>query len=432
MGVTLFFDTMMYLHYRPLNEIDLCAHFGADSVKIVVAMVTIEELDKHKSDNRDRKRQHRARVALNMIKTHAMQGDPIRIGVTMEIFRVYPFDYDSHRLNEHKNDDVLVASVIGYRSAHPEENVFLVSEDVGPQITAHLHHIPQATLGDQYRLPTQPDESELELARLRKEIAELKNAIPKPCVYFRDSGVAESHKVFHISTPAPFDESGAEDKLAALARQHPEFPRTEAVGFNYLDPSTVIIPSAFPEKFNRARNDYLSRYRDYLVASHSAAVRRTLSLLVELRIKNSGSTPARDLSLELRFPKDLQIYTADAFPWGPAEPTLPKILDGPDLGRQGWELIADSVCHNAARMAAATRPTLEIDANIAHFTTAYLKHGEEVAVPPLYVLFESLEQAHSFHCDYEFKVGNLPKPVSGRLQLVVEKLERMDGPRPIL
>ena len=44
-----FLDTMIYLHYKSLEEIDFVDLLNADIVKIVIPRITIKELDKEKS-----------------------------------------------------------------------------------------------------------------------------------------------------------------------------------------------------------------------------------------------------------------------------------------------------------------------------------------------------------------------------------------------
>lgn len=44
--VNVFLDTMVYLHFVPLEQIDLCGVLGADRVTILVPRVTLKELEK--------------------------------------------------------------------------------------------------------------------------------------------------------------------------------------------------------------------------------------------------------------------------------------------------------------------------------------------------------------------------------------------------
>ncbi|MBP7476722.1 MAG: hypothetical protein KA810_15845, partial [Pyrinomonadaceae bacterium] len=60
MSLKLFVDTMIFLHYRPLDELDLKTLTGGDEVSIVITNVLLHELDKHKSSHPIRKIRDRA------------------------------------------------------------------------------------------------------------------------------------------------------------------------------------------------------------------------------------------------------------------------------------------------------------------------------------------------------------------------------------
>jgi hypothetical protein len=51
-----------------------------------------------------------------------------------------------------------------------------------------------------------------------------------------------------------------------------------------------------------------------------------------------------------------------------------------------------------------------------------LKHNLIEALGPLYVVFNSYEVACSFSIDYAIVAGNIPKPVLGKLHIIIKKL----------
>ncbi|KPJ72399.1 MAG: hypothetical protein AMS14_07805 [Planctomycetes bacterium DG_20] len=50
-----FLDTMILLHYRPLDELDLPRIVGTDQVVVVVPRITLRELDRHKNIHTSRR-----------------------------------------------------------------------------------------------------------------------------------------------------------------------------------------------------------------------------------------------------------------------------------------------------------------------------------------------------------------------------------------
>ena len=64
----LFLDSMLYLHYRAVEEIDLCAQFRTDTLTVVIPRIVLRELDKHKTTHPSSKVRERARRILKKIE----------------------------------------------------------------------------------------------------------------------------------------------------------------------------------------------------------------------------------------------------------------------------------------------------------------------------------------------------------------------------
>jgi hypothetical protein len=50
-----------------------------------------------------------------------------------------------------------------------------------------------------------------------------------------------------------------------------------------------------------------------------------------------------------------------------------------------------------------------------------LKHKLKEPAEPLYVVFESFQDAHSFHIDYRILAANVPEEISGQLHIAIRK-----------
>jgi hypothetical protein len=81
--VNVFLDTMVYLHFVPLEQIDLCGVLGADRVTILVPRVTLKELEKHKINHASARSRDRARQALALLEKHVESGLPVHDGVAI-------------------------------------------------------------------------------------------------------------------------------------------------------------------------------------------------------------------------------------------------------------------------------------------------------------------------------------------------------------
>src|SRR4051794_29965782 len=76
-----FLDTNVFLHFPPASEIDWVKVCGG-TVKLVVCMPVIHELDKHKNDPR---RKERAARAFREIDAILDQDSAVRVSVGLEV-----------------------------------------------------------------------------------------------------------------------------------------------------------------------------------------------------------------------------------------------------------------------------------------------------------------------------------------------------------
>ena len=65
--VDIFPDTNLFLHYRPLSEIDWCSLLQSNAVEIEIAPVVTRELEEQKTLNPSRKLRDRAATALTLL-----------------------------------------------------------------------------------------------------------------------------------------------------------------------------------------------------------------------------------------------------------------------------------------------------------------------------------------------------------------------------
>ena len=140
---------------------------------------------------------------------------------------------------------------------------------------------------------------------------------------------------------------------------------------------------------------------------------------------NEGSSPAEDVDINFHFPDGFTLHERDELPTFPCEPSPPaeprtqiEILQSRmgrlDIGSLG-HLNVPSFQPPSSFSKKRTN-SYDID---DHFRR--IKHGFHVELPEIFLIFDSFENAVSFNCDYEVRVGNLPDPISGKLNFVIEK-----------
>ena len=432
-----FFDTMIYLHYKSLDQLDFAGILGSGPHDVLVPRITLRELDKHKNTHKSSRVQDRARRVLQKLERWA-GGEEVRPGVCAEFLPAIPaVEYAKLGLKPEWSDDVLVATVLQYKTDNPTESVALVTQDSGPRLTASHLGISVVELPEEYRLPSEPDPLEVENRELARTIATLQNALPKLNVSFAGSEDPERHARFTIEPPpSSMEEEIArkvEELKSNLPKQHPPKAtpptpnsslstlQTQLAGLSYIDP---IVPEEY-ERYNRDVDTYITRYEQYMRDTWElrAAARRTLTFTI--RISNVGTAPADDVDIFLHFPDGFRLFQQDHLPDCPDEPRPPR------KPRSRMQMIADSI-GTIPRMNFAVpcvpdfkmRTSFSIERTRSYDVTDHfsrIKHGAIAILPEMFLTFDSYETASSFRCTYTVRPANLPEPITGELHFVIEK-----------
>ncbi len=440
-----FIDSMVYLHYRSIEHIDLAAVLGVKTVSLIIPRITLRELDKHKNTHRSGKIRDRARKVLQKIERWTA-GEEVRPGVSAEFLPVTPsVDYAKLGLNPDWNDDVLIATVFQYKASHPDEVVILVTQDSGPRMTASHLGLNAVELPPEYRLPIEPDPLEAENRELARTIEKLQNALPRLIVCFAGSDEPESHARFFLRPPPGSMEDQIARKLdelrAKLPKQHPpeaippkekssmSVLQSQLVALSHIDP---IAPEEY-ERYNQGVDTYLNAYGQYMRDTWELQAATRRSIRFEIEIRNTGTAPAGDVDVHLHFPDGFRLFSEDDLGEIPKEPRPPR------RPRTRMQMMMDSIGRIPTfDFPRPSLPGFEMPTSFKikrtgsydvtdHFTR--IKHGDNVILPEMFLTFDSYESASSFSCDYVIRPANLPEPITGQLHFVIEREDannRMD------
>jgi hypothetical protein len=436
-GLSVFLDTMVYLHFVPFDQIDFAAIVDAELVTIVVPRVTFKELEKHKINHASARTRERARQALVLLEKCIESGSPVRDGVSIAFIPRLPrLDMEQYGLNPLWNDDVLIASVVEYRSDNPSEETILVTDDTGARLTCRHLGVKTIRPPEKYRLAPELDDDEKETRRLRRELEKLQHALPKLAIGFVDGMELVRH--FSLRPPEPVNESVIAKTLAQLKRALPEHTLKKASA-SADDPMlsglaqmfTVTdafggIPDEEVRRYNEERLTYFDEYAQYMRATASLKNRLARTLRFTIAISNTGTAPAEDVDLRLYFPDGFSLCAEDELPAAPKEPSQPT------MPRSQMEMLSASVVMPGFRMPELYLPDVGPPSSFRlRKTNSYevsdhfdrIKHGQTEALRQLFLMYDSHEAAASFHCNYEISVGNLPVVLTGSLHFVIEKEE---------
>ncbi len=456
----LFIDTNVFLHFQPITQIDWAAvlrDHGIDDtdLRVMIARVTVRELDKHKTFPKNASIKDRAQKALTLLRDARRAeaaGEPERVRERYPI-HVQLVDsraaFDELRLNPQSADDELIAAILGHRDA--ARQLIVVARDVGLQLSAEAHGILTVELPERYALPSEEDPLRKENAQLKKELATLMAKEPKLTLGFQSTPEAALSPLLRVTLkPLPAEPAARwkaamrraeEDVPEVLEPEAPEtrtrksvFSLSRAVDVEALAAAQSIIPSDEYARYAKDRQDYLDAYERKLRTAWRVWCEMRRSFLVQLAVSNSGTTPAVNVEVQFQVPESLNAKVDEAFapaPVVPDQPFIPRPPSPPPRPRSHLERI----------MALTAEPPMEVLNSLARFSPTMarsrglkfhaehcgrgtqefdrLKHQDQARLEPMRWWFKADAVPRGFSITYRITADNLAVPVDGTLNVHV-------------
>ncbi len=426
-GKHVFLDTMVFIHYKPIEDTDWCGLLGVPEI-LLVPRITIRELDKNKNTNPSTKLRERAASALKRLEDQLSKpGTEIRQGVRVARYARLPsMDLPSIGLDPFWADDILIATLLQYREDNKNDDVVLVTQDTGPRLTAADHGIATWALPDECKLPSELDSAEKEIQTLKKELLQHQAAKPELKLIFCEAPSVD-HIEYQLVTVPWSDESAArlvEEERKKHPKQKVEDQQTSTL-------MGIITPQEI-ERYNSELEKYFSEFARFIRKQweFEEVQRRTIELC--LRLANGGGQPAEDIDFALHFPDGLTIHRETHNPEPPRPPSLPvrarsnadmfaDMMGGfraplfvpPPIPDLGSSLLDDLVPRNVGPLRIKKTNSYEVTGHISR-----VKHGDHEDLPPIAVRFDAWPPL-SFHIDYLIRPVNLAQPVVGQVHVKV-------------
>lgn len=430
--VTVFLDTMVWIHCVPIQDIDLCLLLGAENVKVFIPRITIQELDKHKNSHSSQRIRRRVAQRLKDIGSWGeAQASEVRGGVTVSVVTRRPSQtFFNEGLDSNWADDQLIAAILDHKESNPLDRVVLVSHDVGPKLTALHFGIEVLEIPEKWRISPEEDPLVRENKRLRNELLSIQKSQPSLVLRLSEMEDADEHMCYEIRQSEPVESPDKDAIIAALKDNYPVMNRSPLSldapqgSIAILGESLFSMPKpAEYSRYNHERLEFFSRYEEYLdwLAKYHTQDDRTVWLHFEVR--NIGNAPADDIDVYIYFPDGFGVYTEDDLPGEPDAPSPPvkprsdqeMMLASLSLARP---VLPDLQALTKVRETFSLRRTKSYELR-EHYDR--IKHGYRMPIRPIAVIFDSFDEANSFSITYDLNVGNLPNPEVGEINVVVQK-----------
>lgn len=437
---SLFLDTNIFLHFVFFDEIPW-NELVNDDYRIIIAPVVIAELDKQKRHHVS-KIASRAKSVLNKVE------------FILEHPNSYPLDYltsrpheqtfDKFNLYSSEQDDSLLASIKEYTESKEGTRVLLVTHDTGPFLKAISLGIDAIKMDERFLMPSEKSDEQKEIEKLRKELNGFKNAIPKLSLSF----VGGTNVL--TADMNPMDETVENYLSKRFLAEIGDLSALEYIDEDTFRKITVekikassdlreksalqaLLISPFPtlskeqvDEYNRDLKSYQENYHSYLSQCFARERIISLSLLINLQLDNSGTSPADDIDVQLHFPDGFKLMEESDLPKDahkPRPPYRPRHRFDFNLG-DTWGAV-----RNWPR--GPVIPTSQVNLNepTIRQTNSYevefnfdsIKHGQRELLTPLIVVFPSADQIINFTIDYKIYARNIPFTTNGCLHVKIDK-----------
>ena len=438
-------DTNVFLHYKPLAQIDWCRLLSASSVTLVICLPVIQELDGKKSDAR---LADRARRAIKEIEEHYNGARPLRLGVSLDIFNEeLRRDEFPASLSPDSQDDRIVHLVRKYAETHPGRATRVLTEDLGMALRCRVGGVTCHRMEESDRLENPGDEKDRKLKQVQAELASLKSRLPKLSINIIPPGPPpEGHEPFHCTLT---DDWSDFDSLAEVEKQRKAHPK-------HADrtPSRFGIQAArFLEdhisqdkwdRYDRELDNYLANYELYIDRLNTWGSNKARTIRFSVLFQNTGTSPATDIDIFLAFPTKIRWLAqqgereADTLkrPDPPTPPQRPspefvsalsslRGFGGPLTSMiPGLRDIAPRPDLDEPEVRVVLRPE---QGHLIHAKLRKQKHGEGIILGTFLAVIGAWSDVSPFEVEYSISTSEHPDRISGKLPLIISKAQKVEG-----
>ena len=290
----LFADTNLFLHYKPLDQVDWSKLGDFDSIEVVVCPPVQREIDALKG-GREGRRSERARQTASILLEIAQHG-PLQQrtaspNVMLDLYVTSQPKQDlADKLDYSQNDGRIIGHLAQFIEDNPSADAHLLTRDSGPVLKAKNLGIPYKIIPDEWLLPPEPGDRDRKIQQLTRQLEESQAQEPKVNFSCDQMSANRPGKV-EISYGAfkPLTSRERDQLLERLRKRYPP---------------TVVNPDRISTK---AISNYMERDYPAWVSECQRRMDDVHSVVQEehcpeltVSIQNIGSRPARNTLIEIR------------------------------------------------------------------------------------------------------------------------------------
>jgi len=422
-----FIDSNSFLHYRMFTDINWNKVTNSSSVLLIVCPAVLRELDQKKFSAYDINIRNRSQQVISKMLEMKTSKTINKIKKTLDLMFISKepsIDWEKKGLSAQIPDDRIIASILGQKNNF--KNIILVTSDIGLTLKASNKGIKCISLPDEYRLNIKKDKKQKEIEKLRNKITVLENRLPiLKLKILADNEPANFIKITLNQITAPSEDELAE-KFKVIKDELKYKPSS-----NTFEIFTDLLsyPKVEIERYEKDLDKYIEEMLKYYKKEYK--FKEIQSRLIELKflIINEGNQPAEDIEIFMNFPDGFKMFSEDGIPRKPKEPEKPipprstidmlsKISYIPKTAFPN--LTIPSIDNVGVNRNLSSGPHIrKTNSYEVKYRVDKLKHRIQKYLKPVYVLFESIDQAKPFNISYSILADNLPEPSNGNLNIVI-------------
>jgi len=422
-----FIDSNSFLHYRMFTDINWNKIINSSSVLLIVCPAVLRELDQKKFSEYDINIRNRSQQVISKMSKMVTSNKIHKIKKNLDLMFISSepsIDWEKEGLSSQIPDDRIIASILEQKNNF--KNIILVSSDIGLTLKVSNKGIKCISLPDEYRLNIKKDKKQKEIEKLRDKITVLENRLPVlKLKILADNEPADFIKITLNQITAPSEDELTE-KLEVIKDELKYKPSSNTFEI-FID--LLSYPKVEIERYEKDLDKYIEEMLKYYKKEYK--FKELQSRLIELNfiIINNGNLPAEDIDIFMHFPDGFVMFSEDELPKKPKEP------EKPIPPRTQQEMISNFQKSLIPSFPSPYIPSIitpNINRNLSsgpqiRKTNSYevkydldkLKHGMQIYLKPVYILFESIDLTKSFKISYSILADNLPEPSNGNLNIVI-------------
>jgi hypothetical protein len=416
-------DTNSVLHYQTPDQIPWDKMLGARSPGVMLSMSLLRELDKKTHEGSPGVKE-RAEKRSRWVKERFRRKDStLRAGELLFETRQHGIDLVANGLDPARADDNFIAEVIARKKRDPGVRCVLITHDVALQIIAPGFDVETVEIPSEFQKPVE-EQVDKELRRLRTEIEQLRNRLPRVAVRFTDG---DTRFEFDSAPPVVLPEDEITRQLLRAQEETPSLvlgTTTRPV----IVSGELMVPHLEPEQidsYNQARDRYLQKLESYL---RTGRMDDPVFLALPIGLYNDGTSPAAGTTLTLRFRAPSGVVVSQHAVEYTNEPSPPEVPQ-PAGPLNAYLSSMSSVAQPWFEPPLILRPddpriSWEGNDTIVTYRDVGTLNHQHYRSLSLHVTFDHRSLARSFSIEWSVFTVSLPDQVTGRLDVVLRSKEK--------